>query len=338
VAHVWHEPNVGLFATAVWRNSPGSVYYYFPDMLGSTRVVTDSSGNVCFNADYYPYGQENDYNTSCEPTYKFAGMEFDSETGNYYDYARYYSPHLGRFMSPDPANAGADIGNPQSWNAYAYTLNNPTTFTDPTGLCPQGEVQNPSDSTCLQISIFELVEQLSPWGSGQQSLSPYQVHNPTVLAPTPYVLSRTWTSPQTPGRVTQVARCAASLANTMSVAHYAHLQSTPVASGILSNDFSSLTNLIFGPGRGTAAGGLTENLGTSPALQLTAKGAGTVPVDSGFQFLFSSVPATTFAETAVGGVADKALGTAAAALSFESVGQAIYDAGVYAGAVYVCAQ
>ena len=75
----------------------------------------------------------------------------DSETGNYYDYARYYNPRIGRpdaftdtgrsvlsepdrFMTPDPSNAGAIAGNPQSWNAYSYVLNSPETLFDPLGM------------------------------------------------------------------------------------------------------------------------------------------------------------------------------------------------------------
>ena len=115
-----------------WRDSSGNVYYYFVDAIGSTRTVTDATGTTCFNADYYPYGQENDYNTSCSPTYKFTGYEFDSETGNYYAYARYYSPSLGRFLSADPL--GGNIADPQSLNRYAYVLNDPETFIDPLGL------------------------------------------------------------------------------------------------------------------------------------------------------------------------------------------------------------
>ena len=43
----------------------------------------------------------------CEPTgngisHKFTGYERDSETGNDYALARYYSSRLGQFMSPDP--------------------------------------------------------------------------------------------------------------------------------------------------------------------------------------------------------------------------------------------
>ena len=47
---------------------------------------------------------------------------------------RRLSPGQGRWLSPDPGNAGADPSDPQTWNMYAYVRNNPTTFTDPTGL------------------------------------------------------------------------------------------------------------------------------------------------------------------------------------------------------------
>ncbi|MGH9473162.1 MAG: RHS repeat-associated core domain-containing protein, partial [Terriglobales bacterium] len=67
-----------------------------------------------------------------------------------FDYfgARYYGSALGRFLTPDPAGlAAVDPGNPQSWNRYAYALNNPVTNTEPTGLIavvPQGCVGTPN--------------------------------------------------------------------------------------------------------------------------------------------------------------------------------------------------
>ena len=67
--------------------------------------------------------------------YKFTGKERDSESGNDYFGARYYSSNMGRFMTPDPSGlSNADQTNPQSLNLYAYALNNPLRYTDPTGL------------------------------------------------------------------------------------------------------------------------------------------------------------------------------------------------------------
>lgn len=45
--------------------------------------------------------------------------------------ARMYDPSLGTFVSVDPV---MDLTDPQQWNAYAYSNNNPTTWSDPTGL------------------------------------------------------------------------------------------------------------------------------------------------------------------------------------------------------------
>ncbi len=65
---------------------------------------------------------------------KFTGQERDAETNLDFFQARYLSSGLGRFMSPDPHNAGAAMKNPQSWNAYAYVMGNPLNSVDPTGL------------------------------------------------------------------------------------------------------------------------------------------------------------------------------------------------------------
>ncbi|WP_255436090.1 RHS repeat-associated core domain-containing protein [Salinispora sp. H7-4] len=45
--------------------------------------------------------------------------------------AREYDPTLGRFISVDPI---MDLADPQQWHGYAYSNNNPTTFSDPSGL------------------------------------------------------------------------------------------------------------------------------------------------------------------------------------------------------------
>jgi RHS repeat-associated protein len=109
------------------------VYYIFADHLGSTRVITDSSGTVCRDVDYFPFGAEKiTLNTCALLSSKFATYERDPETGLDYAVFRYYNSRLGRFMSPDPL-AGT-IGDPQSLNRYAYVLNDPVNLIDPLGL------------------------------------------------------------------------------------------------------------------------------------------------------------------------------------------------------------
>lgn len=52
--------------------------------------------------------------------------------------ARYYDPALGRFISVDPV---MDLTDPQQWAAYSYANNNPTTYSDPTGLIVCGDFE-----------------------------------------------------------------------------------------------------------------------------------------------------------------------------------------------------
>jgi RHS repeat-associated protein len=64
------------------------------------------------------------------------GKERDAESGLDYFGARYYGSSMGRFMSPDPSNLGVDIYLPQTWNRYAYVVNNPLSLVDKNGLWP----------------------------------------------------------------------------------------------------------------------------------------------------------------------------------------------------------
>jgi RHS repeat-associated protein len=68
------------------------------------------------------------------------GKERDTESGNDYFDARYYSSAMGRFMSPDWSAKEepvpyATMDDPQSLNLYAYVRNNPLARTDPDGHC-----------------------------------------------------------------------------------------------------------------------------------------------------------------------------------------------------------
>jgi RHS repeat-associated protein len=125
-------------------DSSANVFYYYTDQLGTTRTITTSSGALCYDAEFTPYGQETSHTNSCPQNYKFTGYERDSETGLDYAFARYYNYRLGRFMSADPL--AGDLGTPQSLNRYAYVVNNSLSAIDPLGLKPY--LVDPVPTTC----------------------------------------------------------------------------------------------------------------------------------------------------------------------------------------------
>ncbi|HEV3253563.1 MAG TPA: RHS repeat-associated core domain-containing protein [Candidatus Acidoferrales bacterium] len=114
------------------RDSAGNVVYYFADHLGTSRIVTNATGTILDDSDFYPFGGERVITSSSGNTYKFTGKERDSESSLDNFGARYDSSAMGRFMTPDSPSY-SNHKNPQSWNLYAYSLNNPVTFRDADG-------------------------------------------------------------------------------------------------------------------------------------------------------------------------------------------------------------
>jgi RHS repeat-associated protein len=116
------------------RDSSGNVNYYFADHLGTARVVTNATGTILDDSDFYPFGGERSYVSGSGNTYKFTGKERDSESGLDSLGARFHSSNLGRFVSADPVMASrSHIADPQRWNQYAYVSNNPLTRMDTAG-------------------------------------------------------------------------------------------------------------------------------------------------------------------------------------------------------------
>ncbi|HMS10356.1 MAG TPA: RHS repeat-associated core domain-containing protein, partial [Pyrinomonadaceae bacterium] len=100
--------------------------------------------------DFMPYGEEIARSAygSDSVRQKFTTYERDSETSLDFAQARMHSFNLGRFSSPDPMMGSARRINPQTFNRYVYTLNNPVNLVDPLGLsdCPPGTTcVSPSD-------------------------------------------------------------------------------------------------------------------------------------------------------------------------------------------------
>lgn len=118
--------------TAVY-NSSGLSYYRHTDHLGSSRFASTTSQTPYSDTAYSPFGEP--YASSGTIDNSFTGQTQDTLPGLYDFMYREHDPNQGRWTSTDPAGlAAVDPTNPQTWNRYAYVVNNPLSFVDPTGL------------------------------------------------------------------------------------------------------------------------------------------------------------------------------------------------------------
>jgi RHS repeat-associated protein len=134
-AFTWAEDYIyrdgQLLAAAV----PGreKVRHFYLDHLGTPRLITGNGGALIAQPQYLPFGQQGSFATVAGEKSQFTGHERDASTLDYM-HARYYDPYMGRFLSVDPAmDLKKTLPNPQMWNRYAYVMNNPMRYTDPTG-------------------------------------------------------------------------------------------------------------------------------------------------------------------------------------------------------------
>jgi RHS repeat-associated protein len=113
--------------------------WYLHNARGDVSQRVNDSRNILQNYRYNAFGTEFSPNVSNNNPHRFAGEYLDAERGEYYLKARSLSPRIGRFTQPDPfwgihnmqLNSAAIL---QSGNLYAYCINNPVMYIDPTGL------------------------------------------------------------------------------------------------------------------------------------------------------------------------------------------------------------
>jgi RHS repeat-associated protein len=138
--------NVAAPAMLTVPESALRIRYYHQDHLNSSSVTTDAQGALVEELAYYPFGIAR-YElqlSQIEEAYTFGQKERDRESGLHYFEARYLAGGLSRFVSSDPKLASPDtlgsdefkslLTDPQKLNLYAYGLNNPLKYQDPTGL------------------------------------------------------------------------------------------------------------------------------------------------------------------------------------------------------------
>lgn len=135
----WEEDYVyrGTSMLVAYVPGPEKVLHFFPDHLGTPRLITGNGGAKISEHRYYPFGEEATPRGQDTESKKFTGHERDTAgiaaaADLDYMHARYYGPAFGRFLSVDPG-FDWDKSNPQSWNLYAYVRNNPVNATDPDG-------------------------------------------------------------------------------------------------------------------------------------------------------------------------------------------------------------
>lgn len=118
-----------------------NTYRVLSDHLGSPRMVIDvATGMIAQRLDYDEFGNViSDTNPGFAP-FGFAGSIYDQHTKLTRFGARDYDAETGRWTAKDPIRfEGGDT------NLYVYLGNDPITFTDPTGLDGEGELDEARD-------------------------------------------------------------------------------------------------------------------------------------------------------------------------------------------------
>jgi RHS repeat-associated protein len=157
--------------------SSGATSFFLPDGLGSSLALTDAAGMVQTEYTHEPFGKTTATGTPNTNPFQYTARENDG-TGLYYYRARYYHAGLQRFIKEDPLRLRNVFGSQQKGptgsmgeldlkptrsavidhlgnlagltandvirtaaldsNMYGYVLNNPLSYTDPSGENPIG--------------------------------------------------------------------------------------------------------------------------------------------------------------------------------------------------------
>ena len=128
----------GVFAVAETAGNQTEVHYIYKDNLGSWTATVDAYGNIEEQFSYDAWGNSRDPYTwtganALHPMFDrgFTGHEHLLDVGLINMNGRLYDPVMSCFLSVDNYVQAPD--NSQNFNRYAYCLNNPLKYTDPSG-------------------------------------------------------------------------------------------------------------------------------------------------------------------------------------------------------------
>jgi RHS repeat-associated protein len=110
-------------------NNKNEALYLHHDQQGSTRLLTNSSGEAAAAYTYDAYGNLTASTGTASTPLRYDGQYTSADTGLVYLRARTYDPTTAQFLSVDPALATTS-------EPYTYTKDNPANGADPTGENP----------------------------------------------------------------------------------------------------------------------------------------------------------------------------------------------------------
>ncbi len=99
--------------------------------MGEFVMTSATTGSLTVHG-FGPWGNaRNAASPLAEGQRGFTGHEHLAELGLVHMNGRIYDPHLGRFLQADPIIQAPQ--NAQSHNRYAYVMNSPLSYSDPSG-------------------------------------------------------------------------------------------------------------------------------------------------------------------------------------------------------------
>jgi RHS repeat-associated protein len=159
-----HTPAKADATTAATGAPTAQVYYFHTQPNGLPEELSDSGGNLVWQAQYTTWGSTvrevwQSYDTAGRPQQQLAsqtaslqqnlrmqGQYLDRETGLHYNTFRYYDADLGAFTTPDP------IGLLGGLNLHMYA-SNPLSWIDPWGLSPVCRMSGAGHSKASNLPV-----------------------------------------------------------------------------------------------------------------------------------------------------------------------------------------
>lgn len=147
------------------------ITFYHHDAVGNVVAMSDEQGQAIWTAVLRPFGLGQSSDESQPLRFQDRPLErgIAAIGGLYHLGRRTYDPITGRFLQVDPARTPeGDPAHPDTFNRYAYGLNNPYRYSDVSGLAPEEVAARQKGAS--PVKLWDLAK----WAKGtiEWSLSP----------------------------------------------------------------------------------------------------------------------------------------------------------------------